>query len=60
MQSLKLDIAIIVTATFDPNIPTLETILLNRAVSALNASFTHASILAALYKLLVSKEDRKL
>jgi hypothetical protein len=60
MQSLKLDIAIIVTATFSPDISMSETILLNRAVSALNASFTHASISAAPYKLSVSKEDRKL
>jgi hypothetical protein len=59
MQRLKLDTAIIVTATFNLEIPTLDSILLKR-VSNLNASFTYASISAALYKLSVSKEDKKL
>jgi hypothetical protein len=59
MQRLKLDTAIIVTATFNLEIPTLDSMLLKR-VSNLNTSFTYASILAAPYKLSVSKEDKKL
>jgi hypothetical protein len=59
MQRLKLDTAIIVTATFNLEMPTLDSILLKR-VSNLNASFTHASISEAPYKLSVSKEDKKL
>jgi hypothetical protein len=51
--------AIVVTATFSPDIPT-DAILPNRVVSDLNTSLTHASILAAPYKLSVSKEDKKL
>jgi hypothetical protein len=59
MQSLELDTAIVVTATFGPDVPT-DAILPNRAASDSNASLTHASISAAPYKLSVSKEDKKL
>jgi hypothetical protein len=59
MQRLELDTAIVVTATFNLEMPTLDSMLPKR-VSNLNTSFTHASILEALYKLSVSKEDKNL
>ena len=54
------NIVIIVTTTFSPNIPALDSLKLRRVVSNLNASFTYTSILVALYKLSISREDRKL
>ena len=59
MQSLAFDTVIVVTATFGPDIPALDSLKPKRAVSDPNASFTHASISAAPYKLSVSREDRK-
>jgi hypothetical protein len=59
MQSLEFDTVIVVTATFGPDIPASDSMKPKRAVSEPNASFTHASISAAPYKLSVSREDRK-
>ena len=59
MQSLEFDTVIVVTATFGPDIPASDSMKPKRAESDPNASFTHASISAAPYKLSVSREDRK-
>jgi hypothetical protein len=59
MQSLAFDTVIVVTANFGPDIPAIDSLKPKRAVSDPNASFTHASISAAPYKLSVSREARK-
>jgi hypothetical protein len=59
MQSLALDTVIVVTATFAPDIRAPDSVKPKRVASDPKASFTHASISAAPYKLSVSREDRK-